>query len=68
MSDEEGKPRRVRRRRATGRVGGTSQSAFATNSMTSILQKQSDVQAEKKKVNKAKPDEAGSEDEKAEKE
>ncbi len=46
MSDE--KPKKIRRRRTTGRVGGTSQSAFATNSMTSVLKQQAKDQARRK--------------------
>jgi hypothetical protein len=48
MSDKDDKPRKIRRRRTTGRVGGTTQSAFATNSMSSILEQQAKAQARKK--------------------
>lgn len=48
MSEKESKPRKIRRRRTTGRVGGTTQSAFASNSMSSILEQQAKAQAKKK--------------------
>lgn len=48
MNDKKEKPRKIRRRRTTGRVSGTSQSAFATNSMSSILKQQAEEQARKK--------------------
>ena len=57
MNEKEGKPRRIRRRRTTGRVSGTSQSAFATNSMTSIVQQQANEQAAKKKEKASSQDE-----------
>lgn len=59
VNDQDGKPKKLRRRRATGRVSGTSQSAFATNSMSSILQQQAEKEARKN----AKPeDEAADQD------
>lgn len=42
------KPKKIRRRRTTGRVGGTTQSTFASNSMTSILQRKAKEQADRK--------------------
>ena len=57
MSDKEDKPRRIRRRRTTGRVSGTSQSPFATHSMTSILQQQANEQAAKKRKKASSQDE-----------
>ena len=48
MIEKKEKDRKIRRRRTTGRVSGTSQSAFATNSMSNILKQQSDAQARKK--------------------
>lgn len=46
MSDK--KPgKKIRRRRTTGRVAGTTQSVFATNSMSSILKQQAEAQARK---------------------
>ena len=62
VSDQDSKPRKIRRRRATGRVSGTTQSAFATNSMSSILQKQAEDQARKK----AKSEDETSDEESAE--
>ena len=59
MSDREQKPRKVRRRRTTGRVSGTTQSGFASNSMTGILQQEQSRQAdktEKTPPQKKKPD------------
>lgn len=47
MTDGEQKPRKVRRRRTTGRVSGTTQSGFATNSMTSILDQAQSRQSDK---------------------
>jgi len=57
LSSQDKKPRKIRRRRATGRVAGTTQSAFASNSMSNILKQQADAQARKKE----KPEEDGSE-------
>lgn len=50
MQVSEGKPKakKIRRRRTTGRVGGTTQSAFASQSMSSVLQQQAKDQASKK--------------------
>ena len=53
MSDKKGKPRKIRRRRTTGRVSGTSQSAFASQSMSKVLQQQAEDQAKKPKKEKA---------------
>lgn len=40
MSDRKQNPRKTRRRRATGRVSGTTQSGFASRSMSDALQRQ----------------------------
>jgi len=59
MSAKERKPKKIRRRRTTGRVSGTTQSSFATNSMSSILEQQAKEQARKKAEDE---DEISSED------
>ena len=58
MSDEEPdqkpKAKKIRRRRTTGRVGGTTQSAFASQSMADVLKQQAEAQARKKAAAEAK--------------
>ena len=61
MSDK--KPKKIRRRRTPGRVAGTTQSAFASNSMSSILKQQTDDQAGKKAKKKTGEAEKNEEDE-----
>lgn len=56
MTDREQKPRKVRRRRTTGRVSGTTQSGFASNSMTGILQQEQSRQVDKPQKAPAKKD------------
>ena len=49
VSERKPKAKKIRRRRTTGRVGGTTQSAFASQSMSDLLQKQqADAPARKK--------------------
>ena len=64
MSDKQEKPRKIRRRKTTGRVGGTSQSAFASQSMSTILQQQSEEQARKKAKAEDEKNAADADDEK----
>jgi hypothetical protein len=48
MSAKERKPKKIRRRRTTGKVSGTTQSGFAANSMSGILEQQAKEQARQK--------------------
>ena len=48
VSERKPKAKKIRRRRTTGRVSGTTQSAFASQSMSDVLQQQADTQARKK--------------------
>ena len=58
MSNEPGdkkpKPRKIRRRRTTGRVGGTTQSDFASSSMSNILERQAKKQEKEQAKTQAK--------------
>ena len=50
MSDDKAnttKAKKIRRRRTTGRVAGTTQSAFASQSMSDVLQQKAAEQAQK---------------------
>lgn len=47
MADRKQKPRKIRRRKTTGRVSGTTQGDFASNSMTSILEQEQARQSDK---------------------
>ena len=53
MSERDKKPPKIRRRRTTGRVSGTTQSDFAANSMSSILEQQAENQARKQAESEA---------------
>ena len=49
MSQSADKPRKIRKRRTTGTVGGTTQSGFANRSMSDLLKQQEQAPAEPKR-------------------
>lgn len=63
-SDQKPKAKKIRRRRTTGRVGGTTQSAFASQSMADVLEQQAEAQARKKAAAEAEKADENSEQEK----
>ena len=59
MSDDKAnttKAKKIRRRRTTGRVAGTTQSAFASQSMSDVLQQKAAEQAQKSEAGDSQDD------------